>query len=114
EASTMMQSASLVTDTRDGKSAVFDSWDIDATGNSFAGDLVDRWPGFVYNQITTSQLFVPCRPELGGMALADQLATGTHVEGALDGDRLTLTLVGQSFDTEVRFRATLEAERVEG
>jgi hypothetical protein len=111
EGSFFVISAQVVHDSRDGREALIDYWDIDQQGDRVTGVLTDRWPGVALNSITTTQLLVPCSPNLGSIALPDTIAEGAQLSGTVTRDRVRLQLVGQSFDREVRFRATIDAER---
>jgi hypothetical protein len=111
EASILLMSAQVVTDTRDGRSALIDYWDIDQHGDQITGALTDHWPGLSYNSIDTQQLLVPCQPNLGALTLSDPIAEGAQLAGTVTKDRITLQLVGQSLDREERFRATIAVRR---
>jgi len=105
-------SATVVTDTRDGRSALLDYWDIDRRGDRISGVLTDRWPGYILNTISTAQLIVPCQPDLV-FVMPDSIAAGAKLTGTIDADEADLVLLGQSYDREVRFRATISAERTD-
>jgi hypothetical protein len=103
-------SATVVLDPRNGQRVLFDYWDIDQDGDEINGVLTDRWPGVALNTISTAQLIVPCQTGLV-MVMPDTIAEGAEIEGTVDDDAVDLQLLGQSFDREVRFRASIEAER---
>lgn len=103
-------SATVVTDPRDGRSTLLDYWDIDEDGDGVEGVLTDRWPGYVLNTISTAQLIVPCQTGLV-FVMPDSIAEGARLAGSVTEDRVRLQLVGQSFDREVRFRATVTTRR---
>jgi hypothetical protein len=111
EGSFFVISAQVVHDSRDGREALIDYWDIEQQGDRVTGVLTDRWPGVALNTITTTQLLVPCNRNLGSIALPDTIAEGAQLTGTVTRDRVRLQVVGQSFDREVRFRATIDAER---
>jgi hypothetical protein len=111
EGAITVMSAQVVTDTRDGRSALFDYWDITERDGAIEGVLTDRWPGVAINTIQTSSLLVPCRPELGTLYSTDTIAEGATLDGRVGGDEIDLDLVGQSLDRERRFRVRLTAER---
>jgi hypothetical protein len=112
EGSVIVMSGQVVSDTRDGRGAVFDYWDIDYDEDSgdIEGTLTDRWPFLSFNQITTAQPIVPCTTDLV-MPKPDDIAEGAELTGTIADGRIDLTLYGQSFDREVRIRAEIEAER---
>jgi hypothetical protein len=110
EGALVLMSGQVATDQQDGRSVLIDYWDIDQDGDDFSGVLTDRWPGLVFNTISTNQLLVPCRPELGSFALSDPVAEGAGLEGTLTDDGILLEVLAQSLDREVRFRATIEVE----
>jgi hypothetical protein len=111
EGAITVMSAQVVTDTRDGRSALFDYWDITERDGAIEGVLTDRWPGVAINTIQTSSLLVPCRPELGTLYSTDTIAEGATLAGRVGGDEIDLDLIGQSLDRERRFRVRLTADR---
>ena len=111
EASMLLMSAQVVTDTRDGRSALIDYWDIDQDGDDISGVLTDRWPGLIFNSIETSQLLIPCQPQFGGFSMPDAIAEGAELTGTVTDDSIELEVLGQSFDREVRFHGVIEVER---
>jgi len=113
EGTTFLWSAAIITDGRDGRSAIFDYWDIEADGEEVSGVLTDRWAPITYNYIETAQLLVPCRRELGSIAQRDSIAEGAELAGTITEDRVELEVLAQSLDREVRFRAVVDAEQRE-
>ncbi len=111
EGSLLLMSGQVVTDTTDGESALIDYWDIDRDGADFSGVLTDRWPGLVYNYLETSQLIVPCRPEMGAIAMPDSIAEGAELAGTFTSDGMELEVLAQTYDREVAFRAVVDVER---
>jgi len=110
EGSLLLVSAQVVTDPTDGRSALIDYWDIDQSGDQVDGVLTDRWPGLVLNTIDTTQLLVPCRPELGSFPMSDSIAEGAQLSGSIGDGGVHLEVLAQSYDREVRFRAVIDAE----
>lgn len=112
EGSILLVSGTVVTDPRDGRSALFDYWNIDQSGDDFSGVLTDRWPGVAYNQISSTSLLVPCRPELGTLASTDTIAEGAQLAGRFTDDGLQIEILAQSYDTELRFHAIVDVTQV--
>ena len=113
EGSIFLWSAAVITDGRDGRSAIFDYWDVDADGEEVSGVLTDRWAPIIYNSIEATQLLVPCRAELGTIVQRDSIAEGAELTGTVTEDRVELEVLAQSFDRELRFRAVVDAEQRE-
>jgi hypothetical protein len=114
EGTIQLWSAQLLTDTRDGRSALFDYWDISQQGDEISGVLTDRWAGLpTYNFIEATQLLIPCRPELGTLVQRDSIAEGAELTGTVTEDRVELEVIAQSLDRELRFRAVIEADRAD-
>jgi len=113
EGSVGMFSALLLTDPRDGRSVVFDYWDIGARESTITGTLTDSWAeyGLAVNQIRTTGPLVPCQP--GGPTLADEnpIADGARLTGTLTDQRVRVTITGQTLHQPVKFRATFDLRR---
>jgi hypothetical protein len=108
-----MFSALLLTDPRDGRSVVFDYWDISARGSTITGTLTDAWVqhGVAVNQIRTTAPLVPCQP--GGPSLSDEnpIAEGARISGTVTEERVRVTITGQTLHQPVKFRATFDLRR---
>jgi hypothetical protein len=112
EGTIQLWSALVLTDVSDGRSVLFDYWDIDREGDDLSGVLTDRWAGLpTYNYIEATQLLVPCRPELGTLVQRDAIAEGAELTGTLTDDGVTIEVFAQSLDRELRFHVVIEADR---
>jgi hypothetical protein len=111
EGSLTLLSAVVLTDVSNGTSALFDYWDIDrGQDDQVSGALTDRWAGVDYNFIETTQLLVPCQPNLGSLAMRDAIVEGAQLTGTVSDDRADLEVLAQTLDHEVRFRAVFSTE----
>jgi hypothetical protein len=108
-----MFSALLLTDPRDGRSAVFDYWDISARGDTITGTLTDSWAqyGLDVNQIRTTAPLTPCQP--AGPALSDEnpIAEGARLTGTVTDEQVRVTITGRTLHQPVKFRATFDLQR---
>jgi hypothetical protein len=110
-----MFSALLLTDPRDGRSVVFDYWDLSTRGSVVSGTLTDSWAryGLAVNQIRTTAPLVPCQPGAPSLSDENPIAEGARLTGTVTDERIRVTITGQTLHQPVKFRANFDLRRSE-
>ena len=113
EASTQITSGTVATDNRDGRGMVVNYWDIDQQGRQIRGVLTNRFPGLNLNSFQTVRpLGDPCSAQSPAMAYLVAIAEGATLSGTVTDTSIKFELLGQTIDTERRFRAAFDVKRV--
>ena len=81
EGSTLVISAQLTTDPSDGRSVVFDYWDIGTRGSAISGTLTDSWAGYglALNAIRTTAPLIPCQTDGVSLTEDNPIAEGARL-----------------------------------